>query len=292
MPTPSKQKKTITKKTIKKRKYTKKKKELFSLKQKISTMFCLFFLVSAFTYGYYLGEQSLLEKHKNLTKKNISIVKKSRKPKLIIIIDDVHTSSQLASIKALKLKVTPSIFPPYSLSSNSHKLAINLKHYMIHLPMESKSKQFNKQFKTLMVSHSNKNIEKRIKELRVLFPNAKYINNHTGSVFTSNYKAMSSAYGYMKKYKFKFIDSKTSPNSKVKQIARKYKDKYLYRDIFLDNTQEVSYIKKQLKKAVKLAQKHGYAIAIGHPYKATIRALSSSKNILDLVDVVYIDDLF
>jgi polysaccharide deacetylase 2 family uncharacterized protein YibQ len=287
-----------------KRKYKKKKKEFFSLKQKISTLFCLLLLISAFTYGYYLGgensndlnkskkEKILHKEHKAKPHKTIAVVKKSTKPKLVIIIDDVHTSLQLSTIKALGLRVTPSIFPPYTLAPNSNKLATNLKHFMIHIPMESSSKQFNKQYKTLKVKHSEKSIENRIKELRVLFPNAKYTNNHTGSVFTSNYKAMSITYKYLKKYNFKFVDSKTSKNTKVEEITKKYKDKYIARDIFLDNKKDIEYIKKQLKKAVKIAQKHGYAIAIGHPYSVTMRALASSKNILDLVDVIYIDELF
>ena len=224
--------------------------------------------------------------------KALPVVKKSSKPKLVIIIDDVHSKSQLANIKALGLHITPSIFPPYRLAPNSHKLASNLKHFMIHLPMESKSIQLNKQYKTLKIYHSDRVIEERIAELRVLFPKAKYINNHTGSVFTSNYDSMSSAYGYMKKYKFKFVDSKTSKYTKVKQIAKEHKDRYVARDIFLDNKRDVEQIRVQLKKAVSIAQKRGYAIAIGHPHNETMRALASSKSILNLVDVIYIDELF
>jgi len=304
MPTPSKQKKSLTTKTIKRKKQIKKRKKLFSLKQKISTLFCLFFLVSAFTYGYYLGgknskdlnqstEKKILVKElKVKTNKVHSVAKQCNKPKLVIIIDDIHTKSQLANIEALGLHITPSIFPPYKLAPNSHKLASNLKHFMIHLPMESKSKQLNSQYKTLKINYSDVSIKNRIAELRVLFPNAKYINNHTGSVFTSNYDSMSSAYAYMKKYKFKFVDSKTSKHTKVKQIAKEHKDKYVARDVFLDNKREIEYIKLQLKKAVSIAQKRGYAIAIGHPHYETMKALASSKNILDFVDVIYIDELF
>ena len=116
------------------------------------------------------------------------------KPRLAIIIDDVSNRSQLNEIKATGLKLTPSIFPPSKLSSTSHKLAEGLQHYMIHLPMESGSTQFNSQSKTLLTTSSEKEIEARVRELRALFPHAKYINNHTGSVFTDNYDAMQRLY--------------------------------------------------------------------------------------------------
>jgi len=217
---------------------------------------------------------------------------KNTKPKLVIIIDDVHTQDQINAIKALHMKITPSIFPPYKLSPNSNRLAHGLEHYMIHLPMESGNRQFNTQYKTLKVSFSNKKIENRIKELRLLFPKAKFINNHTGSVFTSDYAAMHLAYKIMRENGFVFLDSKTKSTSKVKEIAHSYGDVYVSRDIFIDNEHSVPYIHRQLQKAVKVAKRKGYAIAIGHPHAVTIQALSSAQDILKGVELLYIDELY
>jgi len=217
---------------------------------------------------------------------------KNTKPKLVIIIDDVHTRAQINAIKALNMKITPSIFPPYRLAPNSNRLTQGLEHYMIHLPMESGNKQFNTQYKTLKVSFSNKKIENRIKELRLLFPKAKFINNHTGSVFTSNYASMHLAYKIMRENGFVFLDSRTTNRSKVKEIAHSYGDVYVSRDIFIDNTQTVTAIHKQLKKAVMIAKKKGYAVAIGHPHTMTMKALGSAKDILKEVELLYIDELY
>jgi polysaccharide deacetylase 2 family uncharacterized protein YibQ len=209
----------------------------------------------------------------------------------VIIIDDVHTREQISAIRNLNMKITPSIFPPYKLSPDSHRLAQGLKHYMIHLPMESGNSQFNKQYKTLKVSFSNKKIENRIKELRLLFPQAKYINNHTGSVFTSDYAAMHLAYRVMKENGFIFVDSRTINTSKVKAIAQGYGDVYLSREIFIDNEHSVPYIHQQLKKAVEIAKRKGFVIAIGHPHASTMKALATAGDILDDVELVYIDEL-
>ncbi|BAF71404.1 divergent polysaccharide deacetylase family protein [Sulfurovum sp. NBC37-1] len=227
-----------------------------------------------------------------VSKENVVLAYRSKKPKLVIIIDDVSNAGQLKRIKALNMPITPSIFPPSHLSMKSHTLAKSLKHYMIHLPMESGSRQFNKQYKTLKTSFTKSQMEARIREIRQLFPTARYINNHTGSVFTDDYKAMHTLYGIMKKEGFIFIDSRTIGTTKVRKIAYKYGDAYVARDIFIDNTQSIPYIHNQLKKAVKIAKKKGYAIAIGHPHKVTMQALATVGDIFKDVELVYIDQIF
>jgi polysaccharide deacetylase 2 family uncharacterized protein YibQ len=188
--------------------------------------------------------------------------------------------------------MTPSIFPPSELSMTSHQLARGLKHYMIHLPMESGSRQFNSQYKTLLTSFSTNQITNRVHELRKLFPHARYINNHTGSVYTNDYKAMNRLYKALRKEGFVFVDSRTVGSSKVRKIAHAFGDAYVARDIFIDNKHTVKYIHKQLAQAVKIAKKKGYAVAIGHPHKVTMQALASANDILKDVELVYIDKLY
>jgi polysaccharide deacetylase 2 family uncharacterized protein YibQ len=217
---------------------------------------------------------------------------RGKKPRLAILIDDVHSKAQLQAIKKLGLKITPSIFPPYTLAPKSHLLARKVKHSMVHLPMESSSKQFNKQTKTLMTSFSDEHIADRVMEIRRLFPHVKYVNNHTGSVFTSDYKAMKKLYIALKMEGFVFVDSFTVASSKVKKIAHELGDAYVRRDVFIDNTHTVASIHKQLKLAVQKAKKNGYAVAIGHPHKVTMQAIKSAKNILKDIELVYLDDIY
>lgn len=224
--------------------------------------------------------------------KKVKLAYRTERPKLVIIIDDVHTKKQLDTIQNIGFPVTPSIFPPYTLSPDTHKLARNAVHYMIHLPMESGNAKYDSQSKTLKTTFSWVQMEERIRELRRLFPRAHYINNHTGSRFTANDKAMEELYIAIKKEGFVFIDSRTTRGSKVEKIAHKYGDAYVARDIFLDNIKSTTAIHSQLKKAVRLAKKNGYAIAIGHPHKVTMQALASAKPLLKEVDVVYIDEIF
>lgn len=224
--------------------------------------------------------------------KNITLADKMQKPKLAIIIDDVSTRRQLNSIQATGIKMTPSIFPPSQRSMTSHTLASGLEHYMIHLPMESGTSQFNKQYKTLITTFSKEQIEARVKELRTLFPTARYVNNHTGSVFTDDHDAMQTLYTALRKEGFVFVDSRTIGSTKVPKITEAFGDAYVARDVFIDNEHNVPYIHRQLQKAVKMAKKRGYAIAIGHPHKMTMKALSSAASIFNDVELVYIDELY
>ncbi|PVX00877.1 divergent polysaccharide deacetylase family protein, partial [Campylobacter jejuni] len=71
-----------------------------------------------------------------------------------------------------------------------------------------------------------------------------------------------------------FVDSKTIGNSKADKIAKELNVPYIQRDVFLDNEDDVNYVKKQLESAVKLTQKKGFVIAIGQPRKKTFKALA------------------
>ena len=234
----------------------------------------------------------LQKKQKKHKVKSIEKRKVSSKPKLVIIIDDVSQKWQIESIKNLPFHITPSIFPPSNMSEHSNKLSSLVSHFMVHLPMQSSSAKMNKMRGTILLSHSKERLKKRIAEIKRLFPKAKYINNHTGSVFTSNYSHMKSLYKIMRDKGYTFIDSRTSGKTKVGRIAKEYGDRYIARDIFIDNTQTKAYIIKQLKKAVSIAKKKGYAIAIGHPHRITLKTLKRVKTLLKDVDVVYVDELF
>ncbi|WP_200762379.1 divergent polysaccharide deacetylase family protein [Nitrosophilus alvini] len=234
--------------------------------------------------------QNVKEEEKVDIKKIKKDVVVKGKPKLAIIIDDVAFSYQVKSLRSLNIPVNLSFFPPSSIHPNTPDLAKGLPFYMIHLPLEAKNFS-SPEHGTLLVSSSLEDIDRKIKEIREKFPAAKYINNHTGSKFTSDKYAMARLLRVLKKYDFVFIDSRTTSDTVVPYIEKVTNEPYLSRDIFLDNKADVGYIRGQLKKAVAIAKKRGYAVAIGHPHPKTIEALKKSKDILKEVDLVYVKDL-
>ncbi|NLO16820.1 MAG: divergent polysaccharide deacetylase family protein [Arcobacter butzleri] len=215
---------------------------------------------------------------------------KTDKPKLAIVIDDVVFASQVKSLQSIAYPINMSFLPPTNNHPNSANIVNGLHNYMIHFPMEA-MKFSQEEERTLHVGDSIDIIEKRVKELKKLYPKAKYTNNHTGSKFTSDEQSMDNFMKILKKYNIYFVDSKTTAKSVAYKYAKKYDVPFLSRDIFLDNVQEIKAIKEQLEKAIKVAKKQGYAIAIGHPYPTTVEVLKTANDILKDVEVVYIDEI-
>lgn len=233
-------------------------------------------------------DSSLEKPPSKATRKAIRI---STRPKLAIIMDDMSLKSQVDAVNALGLSLTMSFLPPRAARPNSAKLASKENFYMVHLPMEAQNFPKEEPF-TLHADDSQNIISLRIQELKKLFPRVKYINNHTGSKFTSNERAMNRLIFALKDQDINFIDSRTTAQTQAEKVMGNFGLKYVARDVFLDHHMDKAYIKVQIKKAIKLAKVHGTAIAIGHPHANTIKALNESKGLFKDVDLVYINRLY
>ncbi|EAL1177137.1 divergent polysaccharide deacetylase family protein [Campylobacter coli] len=230
-----------------------------------------------------------LSKEENLTKDmNLSKTKQAR---LAIIIDDMANISQVRALQALKLKLIPSFFPPDKNHIDTPKLALKFDFYMVHLPLAAMN-YTKPELDTLNPSDSEKRILKKIQQVKKDFKDLKFINNHTGSLFTSDEKAMKKLYKAFEKEELIFVDSKTIASSKAPKVAKALGQIYIQRDVFLDNRDDVAYIKNQLIEAVRLAKQKGFAIAIGHPRKNTFKALEQSKDLLKSVELVYLSEIY
>lgn len=236
-------------------------------------------------------ESVKIDDNKIITKKDSFIYDKNNKPKLVIIIDDVSSKKQKEKILDIGYTVNMAFLPPTKIHKDSAKIAQDLPFYMIHFPMQASSAFKGAEENTLNINDSYETIDKRVKQLRQWYPNAVYTNNHTGSVFTENEQAVDKLFRALKKYNFIFVDSRTTPKSAIKKYAKKYNMPYIVRNTFIDNERDYNAIQKQLKKAIKIAKKQGYAIAIGHPHSITLKVLKESKHLLKDLDLVYLNQL-
>lgn len=215
---------------------------------------------------------------------------KSTNAKLVIIMDDVSHAHDVKAIHATGLPLVMSFLPPSSDHPETAQLAAKEKSYMVHFPMQAVS--FNdEEPETLHICDSEEKIANRIKELKRLYPRVCYMNNHTGSKFTSDTASMEKLLPLLKKEGIIFVDSRTIGTTKAPKVSKKYGLRYLGRDVFLDHHNGVANIKKQIREAVKLAKRHGSAIAIGHPRPDTLEALRQSKALLAEVQLVGIDKI-
>ena len=226
-----------------------------------------------------------------ITKKDTFKYNKDTKAKLVILIDDVSTKAQKDKILNIGYTVNMAFLPPTKTHKDSASIAQNLPFYMIHFPMQASSAFKGEEINTLKITDSYETIEKRVKQLRDWYPNAIYTNNHTGSVFTENEEAVDKLFRALKKYNFIFVDSRTSAKSVIKKYAKKYDMPYIVRNTFIDNDRDYKSIQTQLIKAIEIAKKQGYAIAIGHPHDITLKVLKESKHLLKDVEPIFINQL-
>lgn len=100
------------------------------------------------------------------------------------------------------------------------------------------------------------------------------VNNHMGSKVTENEPKMREVMGLLKEHSLFFVDSRTSTKSVAYKIAKKIGLRAAYNQVFLDNENNLEYIKKQLDLVAKIAVKNGRVVAIGHcERKETLLAL-------------------
>ncbi len=277
---PVQKKESSTSKTLSKKSATTVKRRLEEVLQKEHEKY-----ISA---AHEIEDEKLANPSKSVSKKRI--VYKS-KPKLAIIIDDVQTARQIKAIKSLHLPLTMSFLPPRPARPNSAKLAAHEKFYMVHLPMEAMHFSAEEP-ETLRVRDSQQKISQKIAKIKRQFPRVHYLNNHTGSKFTANEVAMNRLIFALNANEIRFIDSRTTAQTKAPKVLENFGLKYVARDVFLDHRMDKAYVKKQIKLAIKVAKAHGHAIAIGHPHKETLEAIRESKQLFKDVDLVQVNRVY
>lgn len=221
---------------------------------------------------------------------------KPPRPRLAIIIDDMGPDiRKLTELLEVGGPVTVAIMPNEKDSGRISSLASSRGlDVIVHMPMEPKELgDHNPGGGALLIAMSPEEIRSKVEQGMKAVPDAIGINNHMGSRFTEDEQRMREVLKVVKKKDMLFVDSRTSPKSVAGRVARELGVPSADRNVFLDNTRDVEYIKGQLREAVRLARRGGTAVAIGHPYPETIRALKESVPALaaDGVDVVGISEL-
>lgn len=226
----------------------------------------------------------------------LEAVKPPVRPRLAIIIDDMGPDiKKLAELLEVRGQLTIAVMPNMKDSGRISTLASSRGlDVIVHMPMEPRELlEHNPGGGALLVAMSPEEIREKVEEGMKTVPDAIGINNHMGSRFTEDEKRMREVLKVVKKKDMLFVDSRTTSNSVAGRVARDLGVPSADRNVFLDNTRDVEYIKAQLKEAARLARRGGRAIAIGHPYPETIKALREAVPGLaaDGVDVVGVSEI-
>nr|WP_244968503.1 divergent polysaccharide deacetylase family protein [Rosenbergiella australiborealis] len=193
---------------------------------------------------------------------------------LALVIDDFgYRPVEEHKVIALPNTISIAVLPDAPYSRTMATLAHQAGHeVLIHLPMAPMSKQ-PLEINTLTPEMSQTQVQSIIEHAIRQVPYAVGLNNHMGSRMTSSLPAMQKVMNVLNHHQLYFLDSVTIGNTQAVNAARGTSVEVLKRNVFLDDTQDEADIRYQFQRAIKLAQRNGSAIAIGHPHPTTVKVL-------------------
>lgn len=203
---------------------------------------------------------------------------KRKAGKIAFIIDDFGYYDNRTSTKFLEFDypITLSIIPGRKHSDKiAEKAKQNNKEIMVHIPMEALGEKVEDSEFTIFANLTKEEIARRVEKAFSSLPGAVGANNHMGSKVTSDSAAMDAVLRQVKSLNKIFVDSRTTTKSVAPEIAKKQSVKFAANGAFLERhkNEDEEYIRRKILTAAKIAKSKGTAIAIGHPYKETLKVL-------------------
>jgi len=199
---------------------------------------------------------------------------KTTKPLVSIVIDDYgyFVDNTVISSLSSDMPITVAIIPFQDHSKEIFSLAKKYdKEVIVHMPMEALNHKLNVEPYISSRMSDGEIIELLDKAFREI--DGVGLNNHMGSLATSDERVMNVLLKYLSSRGKIFLDSFTTVRSVASKVAKQKGLSILVRDVFIDNSSSEYYILSQLDKVASVAYKKGYCVAIGHIKPNTINIL-------------------
>lgn len=213
------------------------------------------------------------------------------KPRIAIIIDDMglETKASRRALNMLPPEITLAFIPYTPHLQDLVNAAREAGHdVLLHMPMEAESGASSGRG-TLKTSMDDDELRQQIDRNLDSFYGYYGVNNHMGSAFTADARAMRIFLEQIAKRGLFFVDSRTTAQTKGEDLAREMGIPVIRRHVFLDHQVTEKNLKAEYQRLLAYARQHGYAVAIGHPHTMTldflIKNLPYLKNDFDLVPV-------
>lgn len=215
-------------------------------------------------------------------------------PRLAIIVDDFgYSLAQARRLAEFPLPLTWAILPFLGGSEEAAKIAKD--HgipYLLHLPMQAEGDGNSGPY-VIGVNMSDQEIRSATRGAINSLPGAIGVNNHRGSLATSDKRVMRALLAEVQLHGLPFVDSRTTSHSVVPSVAKELGMPVLANDIFLDHEEDEKAIAMRLETASSIARRRGYAVAICHVRKDTIAFLSkATADMFKGVELVTVPQLF
>jgi len=196
-------------------------------------------------------------------------------PAIGIIIDDLGNRLARGARAVILPGAVACAFLPqtphaYRLARFAHSLN---KEVILHLPMESQGLR-DPGPGTLTLDMTERELIRTLEENLASVPYVVGVNNHMGSLLTSDSGHMQWLMRQLRQRgNLFFVDSRTIDTTVARKVAIASGVPSLQRDIFLDNERDPQLILRQFEMLLNKARLHGSAIGIGHPYPETMAVL-------------------
>jgi uncharacterized protein len=196
-------------------------------------------------------------------------------PKLAVILDDLGNDREAAeAIFALHYPLTISVLPYHAhsteIAEEAQRRGLEV---MLHLPMRAVANE-TPEAHQLEAGMGGEEVARALNGMLESVPTASGVNNHEGSLATTDAKLMRELMPLLKQRDLFFVDSRTTAATVAFEEAEHAGVRSGFRNVpFLDDVQDVAAIRRQLELAMRGAKEKGAAIAIGHPHAQTLQAL-------------------
>jgi uncharacterized protein len=196
------------------------------------------------------------------------------RPMIAVVMDDLGLNRRnTAALNDLKAPLTLAFLPYAGALEEQARAGRAAGHELIvHVPMEPLGRDWPGP-NALLASLGEEEFTRRLQENLDRFSGFVGINNHMGSLLTTDRDLMGLVMAEMRRRDLLFLDSKTTPDSVALAMARRHGVPSVQRDVFLDNEINPAYVRRQLAATEEVARRTGMAVAIGHPHDVTIEAL-------------------
>ncbi len=197
------------------------------------------------------------------------------RPRLAIVIDDLgNDRAQADALFRLSYPLTLSVLPhlPNSgeIAEEAHRRGYQV---LLHLPIASTGGEKDESIE-LHPGMDSSAVGQSFAAMLDTVPYAVGVNNHEGSLGTSDRTLMNELMPLLHEHNLFFVDSRTTAATVAETAAHAAGVPATSRNVFLDDEQSPGSIREQFALAVRDAREKGSALAIGHPHPETLQVLA------------------
>jgi polysaccharide deacetylase 2 family uncharacterized protein YibQ len=200
-------------------------------------------------------------------------------PRFALVVDDLgYIQPELVTrLCSLPIAFSVAVLPYQEYTKESAEAAHRLgKEVMLHLPMEPvgyPGPGRDPGPNAILFNLSETEVKRRVRLALDDVPHRAGVNNHMGSRITPDRTRMGWVLQELKARKLFFVDSRTEKESVAYEVAEQLGIPAVERRVFLDDDKAFPEMEKQWERALKLAEKDGSVLIIGHIYPETVEAL-------------------